>query len=290
MAQAKVLQRRIKSIANAKQITKAMELVAASRMRRVSEAAAKARIYSDAAISIVRKIAGTADFQNQPYFTTTKTGSRLYIIFTSDRGLAGAFNSNVLNLALRAFSEDKKAGIKVSVIVFGRKGARFFSRLQDIALIGEYEDVADSPDINVFAPVIETVLHGLQGTPFDHVSLIFTEFRSTMIQQVQLIQMLPIDIGPYHEESARDTVVYEFEPAIEEVTQSAVRLYLESLLIRGRVESAASEHAMRMLAMNNANRNAGELIEDLTLELNATRQAAITAEMAEITGGVAAVS
>ncbi|MEX1995244.1 MAG: ATP synthase F1 subunit gamma [Candidatus Saccharimonadales bacterium] len=290
MAQAKVLQRRIKSIANAKQITKAMELVAASRMRRVSEAAVKARIYSDAAISIVRKIAGVADAQNYPYLAAGQVNSKLYIIFTSDRGLAGAFNSNVLNRTLRAFAEDKKAGVKISVIVFGRKGARFFSRLRDITLIGEYEDVADSPDINVFAPVMETITHGLQGIPFNHVSLIFTEFKSTLIQQVQMLQMLPIDSDSQPEESARDAVVYEFEPSTEEVMKSAVRLYLESLLIRGRVESAASEHAMRMLAMNNANRNAGELIEDLTLELNATRQAAITAEMAEITGGVAAVS
>lgn len=290
MAQTKVLQRRIKSIRSAKQITKAMELVAASRMRRVSEAAAKARIYNDAAMAIVRKIGSLPELKHHVYFAPPQADSKLYVIFTSDRGLAGAFNSNIFNYALKALAEDRKTGAKVSVIVFGRRGARFFSRLQDIALIGEYEDVADSPDINVFAPVMETIVHGREGTPFDRVSLIFTEFKSTMVQQVRAAQMLPIELKKDAQEAVEDTVVYELEPSIDEVTKSAVRLYFESLLIRGRVESAASEHAMRMLAMNNANRNAGDLIEDLTLELNATRQAAITAEMAEITGGVAAVS
>lgn len=292
MANTQALKRRIRSVGNTKQITKAMELVSAAKMRRVQEAASRARLYSDAAISILRRLSSSVEAAHHPFFNPPTSKSKLYVIFTSDSGLAGAYNSNVFNFANKAFAADKSNGIQPVVIAFGRKGAHHFSRGTNIDLRGEYENVPDDPNVNVFAPVLDAMTSGVINGEFGSVELIFTEFKSSLRQQVTSLELVPI--GALDEEAVdekdADTTVFEFEPSVEAVLQSALKLYFESALRRARVESAASEHAMRMMSMNSANRNAGELIDNLTLELNATRQAAITQEMAEIIGGADAIA
>ena len=297
MASTQLLKRRVRSIGNTKQITKAMELVAAARMRRVMEAAQKSRIYADAAVAILRRLSATPEAAQHPYFNPPTSKNKLYIIFSSDRGLAGAYNSNVFNAAARAFVEDNKAGITPLVVAFGRKGARHFSRGSNIELLGAYENVEDDPDINVFAAVLETISEGMEQARFSSVNLIFTQSISTMVQQVRTIQLLPITPGAETDEAAQmkqtntpAEFAYELEPDGKAVLDTALRLYFESALRRARVEAATSEHAMRMISMGNANRNATDLIDALTLELNATRQAAITQEVAEIIGGAEAIT
>jgi F-type H+-transporting ATPase subunit gamma len=294
MASTQLLKRRIRSIGNTKQITKAMELVAAARMRRVIEAAQKSRIYADAATAILRRLSRSPEAAQHPYFNPPAAKGKLYIIFNSDRGLAGAYNSNVFNVAAKAFAEDNKAGLSPMVIAFGRKGARHFSRGSNIELLGAYDNIDDDPDINVFAPVLETISAGMEQAHFSSVSLIFTESISTMVQQVRTIQLLPISPQTESSETAQADKstdhAYELEPDGLTVLDAALRLYFESALRRARVEAAASEHAMRMISMGNANRNATDLIDILTLELNATRQAAITQEVAEIIGGAEAIT
>lgn len=291
MANTQALKRRIRSVGNTKQITKAMELVSAAKMRRVVEAATRSRIYSDAAIAILRRLSDSVEAAHHPYFSPPTSKAKLYVIFTSDSGLAGAYNSNVFNLAHRAFDEDNARGIQPLIIVFGRKGASHFSRGSNVRLIGEYENVPDDPDVNVFASVLETITSGTKNAEFSEVQLIYTEFRSTMNQKATSLQLIPIAAPEGSLESEnQDNTVFEFEPNVEAVLQSALKLYFESSLRRARIESAASEHAMRMMSMNSANRNAGDLIDNLTLELNATRQAAITQEMAEIIGGANAIA
>ena len=169
--------------------------------------------------------------------------------------------------------------------------ARFQVRLgSNIELLGAYENIPDDPDINIFAPVLETISSGI-AAEFSSVVLIFTESISTIVQQVRTLAMVPISPDVENQETANQIkVVYELEPEGQVVLEAAWRLYFESALRRARVEAAASEHAMRMISMGNANRNAGELIDDLTLELNATRQAAITQEVAEIIGGAEAIT
>jgi F-type H+-transporting ATPase subunit gamma len=280
------LKRRIRSVKNAKQITKALEVVAAARMRRVQAAVEKARAYGNIAASIIRKVAPSQEAQQHPYFKPSNDSKKLYIVFTSDRGQAGAFNSNVLHAVTNAMDEDKSDS---SVIVFGKKGARFFSHIAGINLLGTYQDVADTPDSNIFAPVLETIEKGFEAGNFSSVVLVYTEFVSALTQKVKLSPLLPITL-PEDASEEESKIVYEFEPNLEAVLEEALRLYFESQLMQARIESAASEHAMRMVAMGNANRNAGDLIDGLTLELNATRQAAITQEIAEITGGAAAIA
>jgi F-type H+-transporting ATPase subunit gamma len=292
VASTQLLKRRIRSVKNTKQITKAMELVAAAKMRRVQEAAARSRIYSDATISILRRLTGSVEAQHNIYFAPPSSKGKLYIIFNSDSGLAGAYNANIINAAHKAFTEDRQKGLQPAVIVFGRKGARHFSRLAGINFLAEYENIPDNPDINVFAGVLETIKNGVNGGNFSNVTLIYTESISTMVQRVRLLQLIPVqEQAPETVEKENERqITYEFEPDAESVLQSALSLYFESSIHRARVEAAASEHAMRMMAMNNANRNAGDLIDNLTLELNATRQAAITQEMAEIIGGANAIA
>jgi F-type H+-transporting ATPase subunit gamma len=296
VAQEQVLKRRVRSVKNAKQITKALEVVAAGRMRKVQAAVANSRAYGNLADAIIRRVAPSQEAQQHPYFKPApEKPKKLYIVFTSDRGQAGAFNSNILHLVTDAIHADKQAGQEPSVIVFGKKGARFFARVHDVNLLGAYTDVEDIPETNVFAPVIESIENGISNGDFNSVVVVYTQFVSALVQKAQAKQLLPITVpepttAVEGNNDGVDNKVYEFEPSLESVLEEALRLYFEATLMQARIESAASEHSMRMIAMGNANRNAGDLIDSLTLELNATRQAAITQEIAEITGGAAAIA
>ena len=291
MAQTQVIQRRIRSVRNAGQITKALEVVAASRMRRIQSSVERVRRYAEVADAIMRRIAPSQEAKAHPYFKTGGGKTRLYIVFNSDRGQAGAFNSNIFAQAHRSFLQDKADGFSSAVVVFGRKGSGHFARLAEVEMIGAYENIEDIPDINVFAPVLGAIETGFAENRFESVRMIYTSFKSSLVQQVVQTQLLPISLPePSADDKAQAVKVYEFEPSIEAVLEEALRIYFEASLISARVESAASENSMRMIAMGNANRNARELADDLTLELNSVRQAAITQEIAEITGGAEAIT
>lgn len=285
MAQTNLLQRRIRSVKNAKQITKALEVVAASRMRRVVQLVEGSRMYGELAAAVMAKVADNPEAKAELFFNLPPGRPSLYIVLTSDRGQAGAFNSNVFHLATGTIKEDKQ---RAQLIVFGRKGTAFFSRLGGIDLRGTYENIPDIPDVNVFAPVTEMVISGLEAGEFSKVVLIYTQFVSSLSQNATAVTLFPV--GQAAEQPAADSTVFEFEPDISNVIDEGVRLYLEARLMQAKIESAASEQAMRMVAMGNASRNAADLIDNLTLELNATRQASITQEIAEITGGAAAIA
>jgi len=292
MAQTQTIKRRIRSVNNAGQITKALEVVAASRMRRIQGSVERVRHYAQVADSIMRRIAPSQEAQSHPYFKKGGGKTRLYIIFNSDRGQAGAFNSNIFTQAHRSFMQDKSEGLQPAAIVFGRKGTAHFARLAEVEMIGAYEDIADIPDTNVFAPVLGAIENGFDENQYESVRIIHTEFKSSLSQQVKQSPLLPITLAGNDEakDEAESTKVYEFEPGIEAVLEEALRIYFEARLVAARIESAASEHSMRMVAMGNAHRNASDLVDDLTLELNSARQAAITQEIAEITGGAAAIT
>lgn len=292
MASTQALRRRVRSVSNTKQITKAMELVAAAKMRRVQTAVERSRIYADSASVILQNLTSSSpEAKNHPYFSPAKSKNKLYVVITSDSGLAGAYNANILNLAHKLFTADHGQGLRPQIIAIGRKGAHHFSHINNVDLVGEYENLADDPDTNVFAPIIEVISNGVSKGEFSSVSLLFTEFRSSLMQQARQLELVPI--APADASSEAETkhdYVFEFEPDVEVVLEEALRVYTESALRRARVEAATSEHAMRMLSMSSATRNASDLIDNLTLELNATRQAAITQEMAEIIGGAEAIA
>jgi F-type H+-transporting ATPase subunit gamma len=285
MAQTRTLQRRIRSVKNAKQITKALEVVAASRMRRVVSLVEGAKAYGELAAAIMARIAANPETKSHPFFADRPDKPSLLIAITSDRGQAGAFNANIFHQVSAAAMAGRG---RPQLIVFGRKGGRYFARFGDFDIKGAYQDIPDVPEVNVFGPVIETITEAVNSGEVGQVTIFYTQFISSLSQKAVAMPLLPLEQAT--PDQPADNRVYEFEPDITDVLDEGIRLYFEARLMQARVESAASEHAMRMVAMGNANRNATDLIDNLTLELNATRQAAITQEIAEITGGAAAIA
>lgn len=290
MTSVKVLRRRIRSVKNTQQITKAMELVAASKLRRIQEAARQSRHYSRLAYSLLHRAAASAEMRNHPFFVERIEARRsLLVVFSSDRGLAGAFNNNVHSAALQAMATDKSLGLDVDLVLMGRRGGRYFAGLKGLRLVSVFEQLEDIPRPARLAPLMALIQKGVTENTYAKVSVITTRFESTLSQRVQNLPLLPVRLDHLPSEQ-RLSQAYQFEPSPESVAQQAAGLYLESQLMQARLDSTASEYAMRMLAMHNANNNAAELTAGLELELNATRQAAITQQIAEISGGVAALA
>lgn len=287
MANTTALKRRITSVKNTKQITKAMELVAASKMRRAQEQTLKTRDYATLAGQILTRLRQLTDVSKHPLFVQRAVKNKLYIVVTSDRGLAGAYNSNVLRQLAKSLQEDGATKVNARLIIVGKQAARFVSRLQEIDVLAAYTDFPEKPDANDIAPILQTITELFTKKSVDAVDAIFTDYKSSITQVVRVKRVLPAafttDPMPHDLETA------DFEPSPEEVLQTVTMRLIESQLSQIFYESQASEQSMRMMAMKNATDNANELVDDLTLAFNTARQAAITQELAEITGGAEAM-
>ncbi len=287
MASTIVLKRKITSIKGTRQITKAMELVSASKLRRAQEQAVASRPYRDMAYDLLARLGDINEVERQPLFAKRAVKDRLYVIVTSNTGLAGAYNANVLKQLTIGLREDEDKKIKSHVISIGSKGAQFVRRLHDVDLMAAYPPLNDKPSVNDIRPILNTIIDHYKDGKVDEVRVIYTSFKSTVSQTVINLQLLPATSAA--EESVNPDVS-NFEPDVETVIdQVAIRL-VEAQVWQGALESLASEHAMRMLATKNATDNANDLIQDYTLELNTARQAAITQELAEISGGAEAMN
>ncbi len=285
MAQIQVIRRRIKSVTNTRQITKAMELVAASKMRRAQEATFQSRPYSALISSVVSSLLSLDDAAQHRLFSIRPITNRLIIVVTSDRGLAGAYNSNTLKLFLENLPKDTST----KVIVIGQKGAQFVSRLSNIEILGTYINFPTQPTARDIYPIIRSAISMFEKQEIDSVELIYTRFISTIQQKANLMPLLPIPFLESEETKIAPIEAGLFEPSSQIVLEALLPRYLEAKLYQAVLESIASEQSMRMMAMKNATDNAEELINDLTLTYNGARQAAITQELAEITSGSAAI-
>jgi len=288
MASTITLKRRISSIRNTRQITKAMQLVSASKLRRAQEYAQASRAYADLANELLAKLSGLSDVERQPLFRKRPVKARLYIIVTSSSGLAGAYNANVLKLLTQGLQADRDAKVKSQVIAIGSKGAQFVRRLNEAELTAVYPGFGDHPTANDLRPLLNSIIDLYREESVDEVHVLYTRFISTVTQQVQDLQLLPAQTPEKVEASGSG--FSNFEPDVETVVHQIGTRLIEAQIWQAMLESLASEHAMRMVAMKNATDNAGELIDDYTLELNTARQAAITQELAEITGGAEALN
>ena len=293
MASTIALKRRIGSVKNTKQITKAMELVAASKMRKATEAAHRGRAYRQAAHSMLSRLNSVTEIREHPLYKTRAVRTRLYVVITSDRGLAGAYNSNIIRLLTAAAREDQKNGIKSQIIIIGKRGAQFLRRVAHIELMGAYADFGDHPTANDIRPILNTIVEKYRQAEVDEVRLLYTEHKSNILQVAQGLSLLPARV---EDENGKDLVDNNqalgdvtFEPSVNEVLENVTERLLEVQIWQALLESIASEHSMRMLSMKNATDNATEIIGDLTLEFNTARQAKITQELAEITGGAEAM-
>lgn len=288
MANTTALKRRIGSVKNTRQITKAMELVAASKMRRAQDQANASRSYREVAHDILAQLSDVSDVRRHPLFVKRKIDSRLTIIITSDTGLAGAYDANVLKRLTAVLTEDQKNKIQDNVIAIGKKGSQFVSRLEGVDLLAAYPIFTGQPTGADIRPIVEKVFDMYENEEIDAVTIIYTQFYSSVRQEVTTLDLLPAQ-PPERESKISPLEVAIFEPSPESVAESVVARLLEVQLWQAILESLASEHSMRMMAMKNASDNASDIIDDLTLEFNTARQAAITQEIAEIVGGAEAV-
>lgn len=288
MANTIALKRRIGSVKNTRQITKAMEMVAASKMRRAQENAFKSRDYKTMAQQLLTRLRELTDVTKHPlYEQRPKNKARLHMVMTSDRGLAGAYNSNVLRQFALELAADKQQKIKSEVIVVGKQAAKFITRFDDIVVSNVYNDFPESPTSNDIRPIMNTITEKFLSHEVDLVDILYTDFKSSISQAVKYERLLPAAFTEVP--ISNDLELAEFEPSTQEVLNSVTEHLIEAELAQAFLEAQASEQSMRMMAMKNATDNADDLVEDLTLAFNTARQAGITQELAEITGGAEAM-
>ncbi len=211
------------------------------------------------------------------------------MVIASDSGLAGAYNSNLTRLYAGELIADDKNGVKNATITIGRKAAQFVARLKDTDVLGSYEGLPDRPDANELQAILGTIEQKFTSGEVDAVDIIFTEYVNTVKQEAHVMRVLPAgaDLGVETQATAQDVL---YEPSTEEVLDGVAYRLVGAQLFQALLESRASEYSMRMMAMKNATDNASDLIDDLTLEMNKARQAAITQELSEISGGVEALN
>jgi F-type H+-transporting ATPase subunit gamma len=284
MASRQQIKRRIGSVKNTKQITKAMQLVAASKLRRAQEAVVRPRAYAELAREILTRLRQLADDDGEfKLFTARPVKKRLVIALTSDLGLAGAYDANVIRSLIIQAQADRAAGIKTGVVAIGRKAAQAASHIAGLEVEAVYTKMPDKPSADSLRPILTSVVGLYASGDVDQVDLIYTKFVSSIRQEVQVQRLLP---AGFDEVELDDELAHaDVEPSPSALLQAASLQLLEAQIYQAFLEAIASEQSMRMLAMKNATDNASDLIDDLTLEYNNARQAAITQELAEITGG-----
>lgn len=289
MASRQQIKRRITSVKNTKQITRAMQMVAASKLRRAQEAAAGPREYARLAREVLTHLR-SLPLENAPssaLYIERPVKNRLIVMITSDRGLAGAYNSSVIRQTIKEMVQDESQSIKTSLLTIGRQAANAASRISGVDVVAAYQGLPEHPSAQDLRPILNTVVNLYNEEKVDEVTVIFTRFISTIRQEVKVQRLLPA--GFEEEEVSEDVASAEIEPSVDVLLEAATMRLLEAQLYQMLLDAAASEHSMRMLAMKNASDNASDIIEDLTLEFNTARQAAITQELAEISAGAEAI-
>lgn len=288
MASTQLLKSRIKSVKSTRQITKAMQLVAASKMRRAQEATKASAPYTLAARELLTALSSHTSVKNHPLFVSRVVKTRLLIVIASDKGLAGAYNSNIVRVYANELLTDDKTGIKNTTITVGRKASQFVARIKDTEVLGAYEELPDHPDGSELRAILDSARTLFTSGKVDAVDVIYTDFISSITQEATIIRVLPAGFEPATEKLVVRDVTYE--PSTEEVLDGVAYRLVGAQIFQALLDSRASEHSMRMMAMKNATDNASDLVDDLTLEMNKARQSAITQELAEISGGVEALS
>ena len=283
------LKRRINSIKNTRQITKAMELVSSSKLRRAQAAALTSRAYRQAAYELLARLNQVQEVERQPLFKKRPIKNRLYVVITSNSGLAGAYNANVLKLLVQGVKQDRAERVKTSVITVGNKGAQFVRRIENIELLSHYPAFGDEPNEHDMVPLLNSVIEAYKSESVDEVRLLYTEFKTSLSQVATSLSLLPAGLEEMPA-GAPAPGFMNFEPDVETVIHNVGTRLIQAQIWQALLESLASEHAMRAVAMKNATDNADDLIGDYTLEYNSTRQGKITQEIAEITGGAEALN
>jgi F-type H+-transporting ATPase subunit gamma len=285
MASAKEIKAQIKSVQNTKKITKAMEMVAASKMRKAQERMQASRPYADKMRQVASHIANGHLEYKHPYTQTRDDVKRVgFIIISSDRGLCGGLNINLFKKAYQAIAEWKEQGVEVDLVAFGNKAVASFKRY---GLAAEAANLGDTPKLTDLIGTIKVMLDAYDEGKIDRLFLVENEFVNSMTQKPQVTQLIPTVAA--ESDAAKGHWDYIYEPESKVVIDALMQRYIESLVYQGVVENVACEMSARMVAMKSASDNAGKMIGELKLVYNKARQAAITQEISEIVSGAAAV-
>lgn len=280
MAGVRDIRRRIRSVRNMQQITKAMKMVAAAKLRKAQTKVIAARPFTRQLQEILTRLAQVQTDGSHPLLEQREVKRTAYLLVTSDRGLAGAFNASLIRMTEPIIRE---AGDKGALIAVGRKGRDYFRR-RKVDITADFTGLGDDPSYLQAQRIAQEVIRKYQEGQFDEVNLIYTEFVTAITQRPTQLKLLPVERP--EEASSRE---YLFEPSAEDILNTLLPKYVENVIYKALLESKASEQGARMTAMGSATDNAKEMIDRLTLVMNRARQAAITKEISEIVGGAAAL-
>lgn len=304
MASGKEIRSQISSIKNTQKITSAMEMVAASKMRRAQDRMCASRPYAEKMIDVVRHLAHAHTEYKHPYLVEREAQRVGYIVISSDRGLCGGLNTNLFKETVADMKTWNEQNVEMDICVIGQKAGGFFKRIGG-NIVSHTEQLGDEPSLEDLIGSVKIMLDAYNEGKIDRLYVVFNKFVNTMTQQPIVGQLLPISVDHadsedekvrYYDISEEDSKAdmkyhwdYIYEPDAEEVINALLMRYIESLVYQGVVENLACEMAARMVAMKSATDNAGNMIDDLQLVYNKARQAAITQELSEIVAGAAAV-
>jgi len=287
VAGAREIRTKIKSVANTRKVTRALEMVSASKIRKAQDLMRASRPYARAMRQVIGHIArATAEYKH-PFMVKRENVKRVgYIIVSTDRGLCGGLNANLFRKLLGEIREWQGKGVEIDIVTIGSKASAFFRRLK-VNVVGSVTHLGERPQISQLIGVIKVMLDAYSAGRVDRVDVAYNDFVNTMTQKATVDRLLPLP--PADEFVSAHNWDYLYEPDPETVMEHVLTRYVESLVYQAALENLASEHAARMVAMKSASDNATKLIDNLTLVYNKARQSAITQEISEIVGGAAAV-
>ncbi|MCG8351421.1 MAG: F0F1 ATP synthase subunit gamma [Chloroflexales bacterium] len=290
MSSGREIKRRIRSVKNVAQITRAMEMVSASKMRRAQRNVIATRPYADRLLDVIGELMGRlvgGSRKGSLLEARPSVKNIALVVVTPDRGLCGSLVSNVLRRSGRFILEQRQKERGVEVYAIGKKGRDFMARTQQ-QLVGEIMRLGDAPSLEDTLGIATNVISGFRSGKYDEVYVLYSEFINTLVQRASIKRLLPVE--PPTASATQQMVDYTYEPSQEEVLDALLPRFVEVQLYQAVLESIASEHSARMVAMRNATNNAKDLVRDLTLSFNKARQAGITKEVSEISSGAAALA
>ncbi len=288
MAETRELKRRIRSVENTRQITRTMEMVSTSKLKRAQDRVIAARPYAAALHEVIADLYNPDLADRFPLFRRPKTIKRAAVVLiTSNRGLCGAFNSNLIKTAARRIAEFEESGAAVELHAIGKKGIGYFRYLGRQPVTAR-QDIGDRPAPEHAGELVEPLMDGFAAGKLDHVEVVFAKFVTPLSTPPTVMQVLPVEIAA-DGASGGANLNYILAPSADEIVRQVLPLYVRNAFYRALVETAASEHGARRTAMKNATDNAGEILDNLRRTYNRARQAQITQEIAEIVGGADAL-
>ena len=289
MPSLKDIKKRIGSVKNTQQITKAMKMVSAAKLRRAQEAVTAARPYADKMMDVLSSLALREDAESHPLLAKRGNDKALVVLITGDRGLCGGFNTNISKAAERFIRDNQNAYESYDLLIIGRKGNDYLKRRPGMQILKVHEHLIGTSQVSYPTGALlgQEIVDLYQGDDYDAVFLIYNAFQSAMTQNQTVTQLLPIK--PKDIPEGEHVTEYIYEPSAGEVLKQILPKHIEVQMFRALLESVASEHGARMTAMDSASKNASEMIGKLTLQYNRARQAAITKELMEIISGAESI-